>query len=125
MRKVTSYDDFKKGSEPVEPWVPEKGDKGTYTAIACQKFVKEGDMVKLKAYLLPAKTRLAVRVIFTAYPWILNGQIKAKDVVSSESATGVIEVDALNDVFYLRRNHKYVFTYTDQKLLLDKSHILD
>lgn len=123
--KLTSYDDFKKGSEPVKPWVPKKGDKGTYTAIACQKFVKEGDMVTLKAYLLPAKTRLAVRVIFTALPWILNGQIKAKDVVSSESATGVIEVDALNDVFYLRRNHKYVFTYTDQGLLLDKSHILD
>lgn len=123
--KLTSYDDFKKGSEPVEPWVPEKGDMGTYTAIACQKFVKEGDMVKLKAYLLPAKTRLAVRVIFTAYRRILNGQIKAKDVVSSESATGVIEVDALNDVFYLRRNHKYVLTYTDQGLLLDKTHILD
>lgn len=123
--KLTSYDDFKKGSEPVEPWVPEKGDKGTYTAIACQKFVKKGDMVTLKAYLLPAKTRLAVRVIFTAHPWILNGQIKAKDVVSSESATGVIEVDALNDVFYLRRNHKYVFTYTEQGLLLNKSHILD
>lgn len=123
--KLTSYDDFKKGSEPVEPWVPKKGDKGTYTAIACQKFVKENDMVTLKAYLLPAKTHLAVRVIFSDYPWILNGQIKAKDVVSSETATGVIEVDALNDVFYLRRNHKYVLTYTDQGLLLDKSHILD
>ena len=123
--KLTSYDDFKKGSEPVEPWVPKKGDKGTYTAIACQKFVKVGDMVTLKAYLLPAKTRLAVRVIFNKDPWILNGQIKAKDVVSSETATGVIEVDALNDVFYLRRNHKYVFTYTDQGLLLDKSHRLD
>ena len=123
--KLNSYDDFKKGSEPVEPWVPTKGDKGTYTAIACQKFVKEGDMVTLKAYLLPAKTRLAVRVIFNQYPWILNGQIKAKDVVSSESATGVIEVDALNDVFYLRRNHKYVLTYTDQGLLLNKSHSLD
>lgn len=123
--KLTSYDDFKKGSEPVEPWVPKKGDKGTYTAIACQKFVKEGDMVTLKAYLLPAKTRLAVRVIFTANPWILNGQIKAKDVVSSESATGVIEVDALNDVFYLRRNHKYVLTYNDQELLLDKNHKME
>lgn len=123
--KLTSYDDFKKGSEPVEPWVPEKGDKGTYTAIACQKFVKEGDMVTLKAYLLPAKTRLAVRVIFTAYPWILNGQIKAKDVVSSESATGVIEVDALNDVFYLRRNHKYVLTYDDQGVLLNKEHQME
>ena len=122
---LTSYDDFKKGSEPVEPWVPKKGDKGTYTAIACQKFVKEGDMVTLKAYLLPAKTRLAVRVIFNQYPWILNGQIKAKDVVSSETATGVIEVDALNDVFYLRRNHKYVLTYTDQGVLLNKSHQLD
>lgn len=120
--KLTSYDDFKKGSEPVEPWVPKKGDKGTFTAIACQKFVKEGDMVTLKAYLLPAKTRLAVRVIFTANPWILNGQIKAKDVVSSESATGVIEVDALNDVFYLRRNHKYVLTYDDQGVLLNDSH---
>ena len=123
--KLTSYDDFKKGSEPVEPWVPEKGDKGTYTAIACQKFVKKGDMVTLKAYLLPAKTRLAVRVIFTAHPWILNGQIKAKDVVSSESATGVIEVDALNDVFYLRRNHKYVLTYDDQGVLLNKEHQME
>lgn len=123
--KLTSYDDFKKGSEPVEPWVPKKGDKGTYTAIACQKFVKEGDMVTLKAYLLPAKTRLAVRVIFDGRPWILNGQIKAQDVVSSETATGVIEVDALNDVFYLRRNHKYVLTYTDQGVLLNESHQLD
>ena len=123
--KLTSYDDFKKGSEPVKPWVPKKGDKGTYTAIACQKFVKKGDMVTLKAYLLPAKTRLAVRVIFTAWPWILNGQIKAKDVVSSESATGVIEVDALNDVFYLRLNHKYVLTYDDQGVLLNKEHQME
>lgn len=123
--RLTSYDDFKEGSEPVEPWVPKKGDKGTYTAIACQKFVKEDDMVTLKAYLLPAKTHLAVRVIFSNTPWILNGQIKAKDVVSSETATGVIEVDALNDVFYLRRNHKYVLTYTDQELLLNKSHRLN
>lgn len=123
--KLTSYDDFKKGSEPVEPWIPKKGDKGTYTAVACQKFVKEGDMVTLKAYLLPAKTRLAVRVIFDRDPWILNGKIKAKDVVSSETATGVIEVDALNDVFYLRRNHKYVLTYDDQKVLLNKEHQME
>lgn len=123
--KLTSYDDFKKGSEPVEPWIPKKGDKGTYTAVACQKFVKEGDMVTLKAYLLPAKTRLAVRVIFDKDPWILNGKIKAKDVVSSESATGVIEVDALNDVFYLRRNHKYVLTYDDQGVLLNKEHQME
>lgn len=123
--KLTSYDDFKKGSEPVEPWIPKKGDKGTYTAVACQKFVKEGDMVTLKAYLLPAKTRLAVRVIFDKDPWILNGKIKAKDVVSSETATGVIEVDALNDVFYLRRNHKYVLTYDDQEVLLNKEHQME
>lgn len=123
--KLTSYDDFKKGSEPVEKYVDKKVKLGTYTAIACQKFEKEGKTVTLKAYLLPAKTHLAVRVIFSDYPWILNGQIKAKDVVSSETATGVIEVDALNDVFYLRRNHKYVLTYTDQGLLLDKLHRLD
>ena len=123
--KLTSYDDFKKGSEPVEPWITKKGDKGTYTAVACQKFVKEGDMVTLKAYLLPAKTRLAVRVIFDKDPWILNGKIKAKDVVSSETATGVIEVDALNDVFYLRRNHKYVLTYDDQGVLLNKEHQME
>lgn len=123
--KLTSYDDFKKGSEPVKKYVDKKVKLGTYTAIACQKFEEEGKTVTLKAYLLPAKTHLAVRVIFSNDPWILNGQIKAKDVVSSETATGVIEVDALNDVFYLRRNHKYVLTYTDQKLLLNKSHSLD
>ena len=123
--KLTSYDDFKEGSEPVEKYVDKKVKLGTYTAIACQKFEEEGKTVTLKAYLLPAKTHLAVRVIFSNDPWILNGQIKAKDVVSSETATGVIEVDALNDVFYLRRNHKYVLTYTDQGLLLDKSHRLN
>lgn len=123
--KLTSYDDFKNGSEPVEKYVDKKVSLGTYTAIACQKFEEEGKTVTLKAYLLPAKTHLAVRVIFSNDPWILNGQIKAKDVVSSETATGVIEVDALNDVFYLRRNHKYVLTYTDQGLLLDKSHRLN
>ena len=123
--KLTSYDDFKKGSEPVEKYVDKNVKLGTYTAIACHKFEEVGKTVTLKAYLLPAKTHLAVRVIFSNDPWILNGQIKAKDVVSSETATGVIEVDALNDVFYLRRNHKYVLTYTDQGLLLDKSHRLD
>lgn len=119
---LTSYDGFKQGGEPINKY-SKKG--GTYTAIAYAPFPGEGKEVVLKAFVLPGKTHLAVRIGFDAYPHARNYQIKAKDMMSSEAATGVIVVDGVSNLFYLRRNHKYVFTYDEQKTLTDGGHLLD
>lgn len=113
---LTSYDGFKQGSVPIKKY-SEKG--GSYTAIAYAPFPGEGNEVVLKAFVLPGKTHLAVRIGLKAYPHARNYQIKAKDMMSSEAATGVIVVDGVNNLFYLRRNHKYVFKYDDQTTLTD------
>ena len=113
---LTSYDDFKHGYNTIAD------DK--YTAIAFHRTPDKGETITLKAFLLPGKTHLAVRVSFNITPYAKNGQIKAKDVTSSDNATGVITVDALNNMFYLRRNHKYVFTYTDHSVIMDSKHEL-
>lgn len=119
---LTSYDGFKQGREPINKY-SKKG--GSYTAIAYAPFPGEGKEVVLKAFVLPGKTHLAVRIGLKAYPHAHNYQIKAKDMMSSEAATGVIVVDGVSNLFYLRRNHKYVFTYDEQKTLTDGGHLLD
>lgn len=123
---LTSYDGFKQGSEPVEKYPP-KG--GSYTAIAYAPFPDDvGKEVVLKAFVLPGKTHLAVRIGFDDSfnsPHAQNYRIKAKDMMSSEAATGVIVVDGVNNLFYLRRNHKYVFKYADQSKLTDSGHLLE
>lgn len=119
---LTSYDGFKQGGEPIKKYST-KG--GTYTAIAYALFPGEGKEVVLKAFVLPGKTHLAVRIGFDAYPHAHNYQIKAKDMMSSEAATGVIVVDGVSNLFYLRRNHKYVFKYDVQSKLTDSRHLLE
>lgn len=119
---LRDYDDFNHGSESVENTKKKEETYGTYTAVAYQKCESVGDIITLKAYLLPAKTHLAVRVGYNAKPFAINRQVKAKDVTFSDTATGVIVVDAIDDLFYLRRNHKYVFNYTtDTGLSMDKN----
>lgn len=113
---LCDYDDFNHGSEPVENTKNKAYTYGTYTAVAYQKCESVGDIVTLRAYLLPTKTHLAVRVRLNATPFAKNRRVKAKDVSFADTATGVIVVDALNDLFYLRRNHKYVFNYTSDKV---------
>lgn len=119
---LTSYDGFKQGGEPINKY-SKKG--GSYTAIAYAPFPGEGKEVVLKAFVLPGKTHLAVRIGLKALPFAHNYQIKAKDMMSSEAATGVIVVDGVSNLFYLRRNHKYVFTYTDQGKLTDSRHLIE
>ena len=120
---LTSYDGLKQGSKPIKEY-PTTG--GTYTAIAYVPFPGVGKEVVLKAFVLPGKTHLAVRMGFDAKPYALNSRVKAKDMMSSEAATGVIVVDGVSNLFYLRRNHKYVFTYADQKILTgDKNRLLN
>lgn len=113
---LCDYDDFNHGSEPVENTKNKAETYGTYTAVAYQKCESVGDIITLRAYLLPTKTHLAVRVRLNATPFAKNRRVKAKDVSFADTATGVIVVDALNDLFYLRRNHKYVFNYTSDKV---------
>ena len=113
---LCDYDDFNHGSEPVENTKNKAETYGTYTAVAYQKCESVGDIITLRAYLLPTKTHLAVRVRLNATPFAKNRRVKAKDVSFADTATGVIVVDALDDVFYLRRNHKYVFNYTSDKV---------
>lgn len=119
---LTSYDGFKQGGKPINKY-SKKG--GSYTAIAYAPFPGEGKEVVLKAFVLPGKTHLAVRIGFDAYPHAHNYQIKAKDMMSSEAATGVIVVDGVSNLFYLRRNHKYVFKYDVQSKLTDSRHLLE
>lgn len=119
---LTSYDGFKQGGEPINNY-SKKG--GSYTAIAYAPFPGVGKEVVLKAFVLPGKTHLAVRIGLKAYPHAHNYQIKAKDMMSSEAATGVIVVDGVSNLFYLRRNHKYVFTYAGQSKLTDSRHLLE
>ena len=117
---LRDYDDFNHGSESVENTKNEEETYGTYTAVAYQKCESVGDIITLRAYLLPTKTHLAVRVGLNAKPFAKNRRVKAKDVSFADTATGVIVVDALDDLFYLRRNHKYVFNYTsDAGLSMD------
>lgn len=113
---LCDYGDFNRGSEPVENTKNKVDTYGTYTAVAYQKCESVGDIITLRAYLLPTKTHLAVRVRLNATPFAKNRRVKAKDVSFADTATGVIVVDALNDLFYLRRNHKYVFNYTSDKV---------
>ena len=119
---LTSYDGFKQGGEPINNY-SKKG--GSYTAIAYAPFPGEGNEVVLKAFVLPGKTHLAVRIGFKAYPHACNYRIKAKDMMSSEAATGVIVVDGVSNLFYLRRNHKYVFTYDVQSKLTNSERLLE
>lgn len=119
---LTSYDGFKQGSEPINKYSTEGG---TYTAIAYAPFPGEGNEVVLKAFVLPGKTHLAVRMGYSNKPYACNYLIKAKDMMSSEAATGVIVVDGVSNLFYLRRNHKYVFTYADQSKLTNSERLLN
>lgn len=119
---LTSYDGFKQGSEPINKYSTEGG---TYTAIAYAPFPGEGNEVVLKAFVLPGKTHLAVRMGYSNKPYACNYLIKAKDMMSSEAATGVIVVDGVSNLFYLRRNHKYVFTYDAQSKLTNSERLLE
>lgn len=119
---LTSYDGFKQGSEPIKKY---STTGGTYTAIAYAPFPGEGNEVVLKAFVLPGKTHLAVRMGYSNKPYACNYRIKAKDMMSSEAATGVIVVDGVSNLFYLRRNHKYVFTYADQSKLTNSERLLE
>ena len=128
---LTDYDDFL----PPVVSVPE-GNKGVYTALDRKSFPDdesagtEVNLVKLTAYVLPSKMKLGIRTYLDAplnTLWQMrNGQIFIKSDTSdpsssAENATGIISTDVEGeDVFYFRRNHKYVFTGGRTDYIIEK-----
>lgn len=136
---LSSYDDFLTPSSMVPNYVftglPGEWDDytGEYTAIDYKPEVDaDGERtLSFTAFVLPAKMKLAVRFFATrtqaagiSHYTAFNGQIYVDDKTynDGEGATGVISPDAQDNVFYFRRNHKYVLTGTSTSVL---SHELD
>lgn len=135
---LSSYDDFLTPSSMVPNYVytglPGEYDDytGEYTAIDYKPEVDaEGERtLSFTAFVLPAKMKLAVRFFATrealgiSHYTAFNGQIYVDDKTynGGEGATGIISPDAQDNVFYFRRNHKYVLTGTSTSVL---SHELD
>ena len=135
---LSSYDDFLTPSSMVPNYVytGSLGDwddyTGEYTAIDYKPEVDaEGERtLSFTAFVLPAKMKLAVRFFATREELLgshynaFNGQIYVDDKTynDGEGATGIISPDAQDNVFYFRRNHKYVLTGTSTSVL---SHELD
>ena len=136
---LSSYDDFLTPSSMVPNYVytglPGDWDDytGEYTVIDYKPEVDGtgGERtLSFTAFVLPAKMKLAVRFFATREELLgshynaFNGQIYVDDKTynDGEGATGVISPDAQDNVFYFRRNHKYVLTGTSTSVL---SHELD
>ena len=124
---LSSYDDFLTPSVPV----PVDGD-AKYTVIDYKDAVENAGerTVTFTAFVLPAKMELGIRfltekeIALITYLGLFNGQIYVdnRTYEGGEGATGIISPDAQDNVFYFRRNHKYVLTGTSTSVL---SHELD
>lgn len=112
---LSDYDDFlNPGDNP-----------GNYTALAYCKVTEDESKKKVKkvitAYMLPCKTHLAVRVKTSDHD-IRNAQLTSDNFESYGNGTGIISPDVHDNVFYLRRNHKYVLTVNSGSETLIKNH---
>ncbi len=119
--KLTSYDDFL-------PQVTDGGTDADYHPIAYMPLsaedVNSGDKKHFTVWLLPGKTRLAIRERHDkgGIHYLLNGQITAANVeISGGNATGVISPDLIDGEFYFRRNHKYLIKISDPLKILKNS----
>lgn len=122
---LTDYDDFLPQTDDAQYTSDMQDDgrnstdsKKKYTVIASHVGrMEDADeyTLTLTAYVLPTKTKLALRVMYIDYIVAVQDQhnynyaIDVADLSSAEAATGVISPDVQDGVFYLRRNHKYVF----------------
>ena len=109
---LTSYDDFLPQAHGAAGNTP---DYSQYTLVAAHdQTAANGEEMVLTAYMLPTKTKFALRCYYhfrvgVEYNYSYNYQLSVANISSAEAATGVISPDVQDDVFYLRRNHKYVF----------------
>lgn len=102
---MSSYDDF------LSPKNPYNGKN--YTVVDYEENVpSEKETMTMTVYVLPTKTKLGLAIYYTVgiLPYTKYGWFSAKDLSYADGATGVISPDVHEDVFYFRRNHKYVIT---------------
>lgn len=109
---LADYDDFLPQAPGATGNTP---DYSQYTLVASHdQTAADGEEMVLTAYMLPTKTKFALRCYYhfsagVEYNRSYNYQLSVANISSAEAATGVIAPDVQDDVFYLRRNHKYVF----------------
>lgn len=104
--RMSSYDDF------LLPKNPYNGKD--YTVVDYKGNVPdEGKTMTMTVYVLPTKTKLGLAVYYTVgQAHTRAAWFSAKDLSYADGATGVISPDVHGDVFYFRRNHKYVISGT-------------
>ena len=110
--KLSAYDDFLQPFNPIHTTMK----NGTYALVG---FVNTGGLsvgstVTLTAWLLPTATKLAIRTfirdgVLARYNNTHNYPIEVSDLSSSETGTGIISPDVVDNTFYLRRNQRYKF----------------
>ena len=110
---LTSYDDFLPQAPGAAGNTP---GYSQYTLVAAHdQTAADGEEMVLTAYMLSTKTKFALRCYYhfsflgVGHNYSYNYAIDVADLSSAEAATGVISPDVQDGVFYLRRNHKYVF----------------
>ena len=102
---MSSYDDFLSPENPYNDI--------EYTVVDYEENVpSENETMTMTVYVLPTKTKLGLAIYYTVgiLPYTKYGWFSAKDLSYADGATGVISPDVHEDVFYFRRNHKYVIT---------------
>lgn len=108
---LSDYDDFLRPSASIMEG------SSKFTPLAYCSIADAGQQV-ITAYMLPCKTRLAVR-IKTKDNDVRNAVLTYKNVESYGTGTGIISPDVHDNVFYLRRNHKYVLTVNNSEALFN------
>ena len=105
---MSSYDDF------LSPDNPYKDKNKYYTVVDYEENVpSENETMTMTVYVLPTKTKLGLAVYYTVLaPHTRAAWFSAKDISFADGATGVISPDVHGNVFYFRRNHKYVISGT-------------
>lgn len=105
-----SYDDFLTPGDHISG----------YTPIAYA--TSDGkSTVTLNAWILPCTTHLAVRIRTASGPtnYTHTRQLTCGDDVSVGNGTGIISPNVKDNLFYLRRNHKYTLKVSDSEKLTE------
>lgn len=107
--KLSAYDDFLQPFNPIHTTMK----NGTYTLVGfVNTGLSVGSTVTLTAWLLPTATKLAIRTFIRdglLLRYAYNYPIEVSELSSSETGTGIISPDVVDNTFYLRRNQRYKF----------------
>lgn len=114
--RMSSYDDF------LSPKNPYNGKD--YTVVDYEENVPKPNedetmTMTMTVYVLPTKTKLGLAIYTGGIPHTKYGWFSAKDLSFADGATGVISPDVHGNVFYFRRNHKYVISGTTNDAKFD------